>query len=82
MHVAVTGPAQGNRRLRRSATTKRAVRSQQLVGQIRDGRTEVVINPLMGGLSPHDGWNILRLLREQVLPEIVETSMCAPAERS
>ena len=43
---------------------------QQLVGEIGDGRQEVVINPLMGGLPVQDGWSILRLLGEQVLPEI------------
>ncbi len=45
---------------------------QQLIGEVRAGRKEVVINPLMGGLPVEDGWSILRLLGEQVLPAITD----------
>lgn len=42
----------------------------QLVAQIRSGRTEVVVNPLVGGLPIDDGWASLQLLVDDVLPHV------------
>ena len=44
----------------------------ELIGQIRSGRKEVVINPLMGGLPLDEGWASLRLLGEDVLPRVAQ----------
>lgn len=41
-----------------------------LIGQIRCGRKEVVMNPLVGGLPIEAGWTSLRLLVEEVLPAV------------
>lgn len=46
---------------------------QRLIGEIRAGRKEVVINPLMGGLPLDEGWSVLRLLGERVLPAITDS---------
>jgi alkanesulfonate monooxygenase SsuD/methylene tetrahydromethanopterin reductase-like flavin-dependent oxidoreductase (luciferase family) len=43
---------------------------EQLIGQIRGGRKEVVMNPLIGGLPIDEGWASLRLLTEKVLPHV------------
>ncbi len=43
---------------------------EQLVDEIRCGRKEVVINPLVGGLPLDAGWASLHLLAEQVLPAV------------
>jgi hypothetical protein len=43
---------------------------EQLVDEIRRGRKEVVINPLVGGLPLDAGWASLHLLAEQVLPAV------------
>ena len=43
---------------------------EQLIGQIRGGRREVVMNPLIGGLPLRDGWTSLRMLAEEVLPQL------------
>ncbi|OBI14004.1 LLM class flavin-dependent oxidoreductase, partial [Mycobacterium sp. E2497] len=42
----------------------------QLVDQIRAGRREVVMNPLMGGLPIDAGWASLHLLTDDVLPHV------------
>ncbi|MFF0633542.1 LLM class flavin-dependent oxidoreductase [Nocardia sp. NPDC004151] len=39
----------------------------QLRDQIADGRTEILMNPLIGGLPIEAGWDSLRLLGEDVL---------------
>ena len=44
----------------------------ELIGQIRSGRKEVVMNPLMGGLPLGEGWASLRLLGEDVLPQVTQ----------
>jgi alkanesulfonate monooxygenase SsuD/methylene tetrahydromethanopterin reductase-like flavin-dependent oxidoreductase (luciferase family) len=44
--------------------------AEQLIGQIRGGRREVVMNPLVGGLPIDEGWASLRLLTEKVLPHV------------
>ena len=54
---------------------------QQLVAQIRGGRREVVINPLIGGLPVDAGWASLRLLVDEVLPAIDTASRDAAASR-
>jgi alkanesulfonate monooxygenase SsuD/methylene tetrahydromethanopterin reductase-like flavin-dependent oxidoreductase (luciferase family) len=43
---------------------------EQLIDQIRCGRREVVMNPLVGGLPIDDGWASLQLLTEKVLPHV------------
>lgn len=43
---------------------------EDLIGQINAGRTEVVTNPLIGGLPLDIGWESLRLLGEAVLPAV------------
>ncbi len=43
---------------------------EQLVAQIAGGRTEVVMNPLIGGLPLEEGWASLRLLTDEVLPAV------------
>ena len=40
----------------------------ELLEQIRGGRREIVMNPLIGGLPIDAGWASLQLLSEQVLP--------------
>ncbi|CQD07824.1 F420-dependent methylene-tetrahydromethanopterin reductase [Mycobacterium europaeum] len=42
----------------------------QLVDQIRAGRKEVVMNPLIGGLPIDAGWASLQLLTDEVLPHL------------
>ena len=42
----------------------------QLIDQIRGGRKEVVINPLVGGLPIDEGWSSLHLLTDEVLPHV------------
>ncbi|QLL07696.1 LLM class flavin-dependent oxidoreductase [Mycobacterium vicinigordonae] len=42
----------------------------QLVDQIGSGRTDVVINPLIGGLPIDEGWASLHRLVDEVLPRI------------
>jgi alkanesulfonate monooxygenase SsuD/methylene tetrahydromethanopterin reductase-like flavin-dependent oxidoreductase (luciferase family) len=42
----------------------------ELISQIRSGRKEVVMNPLIGGLPLQDGWASLRLLGDTVLPAV------------
>ncbi|KAA1249271.1 LLM class flavin-dependent oxidoreductase [Mycobacterium simiae] len=42
----------------------------QLLGQIRRGRKEVVVNPLIGGLPIDEGWATLQLLVDEVLPRV------------
>lgn len=46
------------------------VSPDELIDQIAGGRTEIVMNPLIGGLPVEAGWASLRLLGEVVLPEI------------
>jgi hypothetical protein len=41
-----------------------------LIAQIRCGRREVVMNPLIGGLPLEAGWASLRLLGDEVLPSL------------
>jgi alkanesulfonate monooxygenase SsuD/methylene tetrahydromethanopterin reductase-like flavin-dependent oxidoreductase (luciferase family) len=43
---------------------------EQLIDQIRCGRTSIVMNPLMGGLPIDAGWASLHLLTEKVLPNV------------
>jgi alkanesulfonate monooxygenase SsuD/methylene tetrahydromethanopterin reductase-like flavin-dependent oxidoreductase (luciferase family) len=43
---------------------------EQLIGQIRGGRREVVINPLIGGLPIDAGWASLHLMADEVLPNV------------
>jgi alkanesulfonate monooxygenase SsuD/methylene tetrahydromethanopterin reductase-like flavin-dependent oxidoreductase (luciferase family) len=43
---------------------------EELIAQIAAGRTEVVTNPLIGGLPLDAGWESLRLLGEAVLPAV------------
>lgn len=42
----------------------------QLIAQIRSGRREVVMNPLVGGLPVDDGWASLQRLVDEVLPHV------------
>ncbi|WP_156686099.1 LLM class flavin-dependent oxidoreductase [Mycobacterium sp. Marseille-P9652] len=42
----------------------------QLLDQIRRGRSEVVMNPLAGGLPLEEGWASLHLLADDVLPYV------------
>lgn len=42
----------------------------QLIAQIRRGRREVVINPLVGGLPIDEGWASLHRLVDEVLPQV------------
>ncbi len=42
----------------------------ELIAQIKSGRREIVINPLIGGLPLEEGWASLRLLVERVLPAV------------
>ena len=42
----------------------------QLIDQIRCGRKEVVMNPLVGGLPIDAGWASLHLLIDEVLPHV------------
>lgn len=42
----------------------------QLISQIRSGRTGIVMNPLMGGLAIDDGWASLHRLVDEVLPHV------------
>jgi len=42
----------------------------QLISQIRCGRKEVVMNPLVGGLPIDAGWASLQLLADRVLPHV------------
>jgi len=44
---------------------------EQLVEQIRGGRKEVVMNPLIGGLPIDEGWASLHLLTDKVLPNVM-----------
>lgn len=46
----------------------------ELIGQIDSGRTEVVINPLIGGLPLEAGWASLRLFGDEVLPAVGHTA--------
>ncbi|WP_158018858.1 LLM class flavin-dependent oxidoreductase [Mycobacterium basiliense] len=46
------------------------VTPEQLVGQIRGGRREIVMNPLIGGLPIDEGWASLHLLADKVLPRV------------
>ncbi len=43
---------------------------EQLIDQIRSGRKEVVMNPLIGGLPIDEGWASLHLLADKVLPYV------------
>ncbi len=43
---------------------------EQLIDQIRGGRKEVVMNPLIGGLPIDAGWSSLHLLADKVLPHV------------
>jgi hypothetical protein len=43
---------------------------EQLVDQIRCGRREIVMNPLVGGLPIDEGWASLHLLTDKVLPDV------------
>lgn len=47
---------------------------EQLVNEIRRGRGEVVMNPLIGGLPIDEGWASLQLPAEQVLPAVTPSS--------
>jgi alkanesulfonate monooxygenase SsuD/methylene tetrahydromethanopterin reductase-like flavin-dependent oxidoreductase (luciferase family) len=42
----------------------------ELLSQTRAGRTEVVMNPLVGGLPLDVGWTSVRLLCDEVLPRL------------
>ena len=42
----------------------------QLIDQIRSGRKDVVVNPLVGGLPIDDGWASLHRLVDEVLPHV------------
>ncbi|MRH86736.1 LLM class flavin-dependent oxidoreductase [Nocardia sp. SYP-A9097] len=42
----------------------------EMLDQIAGGRTEIVMNPLIGGLPIEAGWASLRLLGDEVLPHI------------
>ncbi|OBK21316.1 luciferase [Mycobacterium asiaticum] len=43
---------------------------EELVAQIRSGRTDVVMNPLVGGLPIEDGWASLHRLVDEVFPHV------------
>jgi alkanesulfonate monooxygenase SsuD/methylene tetrahydromethanopterin reductase-like flavin-dependent oxidoreductase (luciferase family) len=43
---------------------------ERLTDQIRCGRREVVMNPLIGGLPIDEGWASLQLLTDEVLPRV------------
>lgn len=66
-HATLAGSVDELRRL----NSVEILTPEQLVGQIRCGRREVVTNPLVGGLPTDDGWASLRLLAEEVLPHVV-----------
>ncbi|OBK91146.1 LLM class flavin-dependent oxidoreductase [Mycolicibacter sinensis] len=55
--------------LRRAGTVE-VLTPKELIAQCRAGRTGVTLHPLIGGLPLDDGWESLRLLAEQVLPEL------------
>ena len=58
----------------RSLNSVEILTPQQLVDQILDGRREVVINPLVGGLPVEEGWTSLHLLADEVVPRVAERS--------
>lgn len=43
---------------------------EQLIAQIRGGRTDIVMNPLVGGLPIDEGWASLHRLVDEVLPHV------------
>ncbi len=51
---------------------------EQLLDQIANGRREVVMNPLVGGLPLEEGWASLHLLTEKVLPAVSGPAVSAP----
>ncbi|MDT5175274.1 MAG: hypothetical protein QOG37_2525 [Mycobacterium sp.] len=42
----------------------------QLIAQVRSGRKDVVVNPLVGGLPIDEGWASLHRLVDEVLPHV------------
>ncbi len=52
----------------RRLNTVEILTPDQLTDQIRCGRREVVMNPLVGGLPIDQGWASLQLLTDEVLP--------------
>jgi alkanesulfonate monooxygenase SsuD/methylene tetrahydromethanopterin reductase-like flavin-dependent oxidoreductase (luciferase family) len=65
------GPADSDAQPRRHGGVE-ILTPDELIGQIRSGRMEVVMNPLMGGLPLEVGWASLRLLGEDVLPAVTK----------
>lgn len=55
---------------------------QQLIDQIVSGRKEIVMNPLVGGLPPDEGWASLQLLGSEVLPRIAKHRSTLPGDGS
>lgn len=55
--------------LRRAGTVE-VLTPEDLIAQCHNGRTGVTLHPLIGGLPLEDGWESLRLLAEEVLPEL------------
>jgi alkanesulfonate monooxygenase SsuD/methylene tetrahydromethanopterin reductase-like flavin-dependent oxidoreductase (luciferase family) len=62
-------PAASVRDLRRLNTVE-ILTPGELLAQIRGGRTDVVMNPLIGGLPIDDGWASLHRLVDEVLPHV------------
>ena len=62
-------PARTIAELRRAGTVE-VLTPEELIAQCRNNRTGVTLHPLIGGLPLDDGWESLRLLAEQVLPEL------------
>lgn len=62
-------PAESIEQLR-CLNTVEILTPEQLTSQIADGRREVVMNPLIGGLPLEYAWSTLRLLGEEVLPRL------------
>ena len=54
----------------RSLNNVQILTPEQLIDQIRCGRQEIVMNPLVGGLPIDEGWASLQLLTDQVLPHV------------
>ena len=58
----------------RRLNTVEILTPEQLLDQIRGGRREVVMNPLVGGLPIEAGWESLHLLADRVLPNARPTA--------
>ncbi len=48
---------------------------EELITQIASGRTDIVMNPLIGGLPLEQGWSSLHLLADNVLPAVAASGI-------